>query len=377
MRLSKKINLFVAGATALTMLGFVGSIAGTLAWYAYNSAVRMSFTGTAVRSSVQLEVGIVDDSDYFTAEELTRFNLTKQTVGGHKIVWNRSATGYTSEMIRAYLDNTSYAINKLSPVSSLSRSGDDDLNLYQAPECSVEDGENRTKTAAAMKNYLVLPFAFRVLDNQEAPVKQKEIWITATETAASGHNIDKAIRVFVEDETNNTRYLFNPSSNEATAGSTTVCGPLDLDGDGFYDYNPSTRKEFVYGDIVSGTLTHSDSAYAVEPASAPYDGTVNATGDTGKTTFCSRHLKDNFTANMGSVTRGVAEYETKQTVFPTLSGNEYTGGKPVTITANDANAIGFSTLTIFLEGWDHVVIDEAAGYSFNLGLQFEINKVQK
>ncbi|MCR4911898.1 MAG: hypothetical protein K5925_05175 [Bacilli bacterium] len=375
MRLSKKINLFVAGSTALTLLGFVGSIAGTLAWYAYNSAVRLSFTGTAVRSSVQLEVGLVDDDEYFTNEEISTFNLTKQTVDGHKIVWNRAATGFTSDMIRAYLDNTSYAINKLSPVSSLARSGDDDLTLYQAPECSTEDGEYRVKNPAALKNYLVLPFAFRVLDNQERPVKQKEIWITSTETAASGHDIDKALRVFIDDVTNDTRYLFNPSSNEAVAGETSVCGPLDLNGDGFYDYNPSTRKEYVYGEIASGTLTHSDTGYAVDPASAPNDGTVNGTGDTGRTTFCSRHLKDIFTANMNSVIRGVAEYETKRTVFPDYDGNSYSGGMPVTITANSEIAIGYSTLTIFLEGWDHVVIDEAAGYSFNLGLQFEINKV--
>ena len=32
-------------------------------------------------------------------------------------------------------------------------------------------------------------------------------------------------------------------------------------------------------------------------------------------------------------------------------------------------------ISIYIEGWDHAIVNEAAGCSFNLGLQFEINKI--
>ena len=52
-------------------------------------------------------------------------------------------------------------------------------------------------------------------------------------------------------------------------------------------------------------------------------------------------------------------------------------GIPIANTGTNADnyGIGYSTMTIFIEGWDHTVIDKAVGYSFNLGLRFEINRI--
>ena len=56
------------------------------------------------------------------------------------------------------------------------------------------------------------------------------------------------------------------------------------------------------------------------------------------------------------------------------SNGHFINGKPIAIT-DSTSKIGYSTLTIYLEGWDHSVIDQAIGYQFNLGITFEIDRV--
>ena len=62
----------------------------------------------------------------------------------------------------------------------------------------------------------------------------------------------------------------------------------------------------------------------------------------------------------------------RPTVNPT--NGHFINGKPIAVT-DDTTKIGYSTLTIYLEGWDHSVIDQSIGYQFNLGITFEIDRV--
>ena len=381
-----RANLIIAVMTGFTFAGFASAITGTLAWYAYSTRITISLSGTAVRSSVQLELGIVDNNNYFSAEEIARYNLTRvDESDDNSIVWNKSASGLTSEMINAYLANSVYSTNELSPVTTLGRSGTDALNLYAAPECSSRSGEDRDYDAANTKDYVQIPFAFKVLNSQEYCVPHREIWITDTVVAAE-RNLEKAIRVFVDDITSNTRYLFRPDSaiNE-NPGTTTVAGLLDLNGDGYYDYNVNSRNEYLYGDIdIDGNLNY-------DAARVDATGFIdeNDTGDTSqdeqdKTTFYSRHYSNTKSPILTNVTYKTAAYETKKTVYPSINGDgDYTGGKPVSVTSGNIDSpvgdnytyIGYSTLTIFIEGWDHSIVDSVVGAQFYLGLQFEINKV--
>ena len=52
-----------------------------------------------------------------------------------------------------------------------------------------------------------------------------------------------------------------------------------------------------------------------------------------------------------------------------------TGGQPVCVTASTEDHIARVDFTIYLEGWDHAVIDTEISHGFNLGLQFQINRV--
>lgn len=386
MRHVTRANLIIAVMTGFTFAGFASAITGTLAWYAYSTRITISLTGTAVRSSVQLELGIVDNDDYFSNEEISTYNLTRvDESDGNSIVWNKSAAGLTSEMINAYLANSIYSTNELSPVTTLGRSGAEALNLYAAPECSSRSGEDRIHDDAKTKDYVQIPFAFKVLNSQEFCVPHKSIWITDTVVAAERY-LEKAIRVFVDDITSDTRYLFRPDSDvNEDPGATTVAGLLDLNGDGWYDYNANNRKEFLYGDIdVIGDLDYD--VARVDPTGFIDENDTDDTSqlEEDKTTFYSRHYSNTRSPILTNVTYKTAAYETKKTVYPSINGvGDYTGGKPVTMTSGNLDSpigesytyIGYSTLTIFIEGWDHSIIDSVVGAHFYLGLQFEINKV--
>ena len=71
-----------------------------------------------------------------------------------------------------------------------------------------------------------------------------------------------------------------------------------------------------------------------------------------------------------------ARFETFNSIKPNDDGNgNLTGGKPVARTTNDETAVARLDLTIFLEGWDHALIDEEINHQFFLGLRFQVNRV--
>jgi len=383
MKSFKRGSIIMVVLSIFVAMSFISSVAGTLAWYAYSTRVVISFTGTAVRQSVQLRIGIVDDSNYYSSDEISLYNMERVNESdGHSVVWTPGANGLTSEMINDYLENSPYATNELSPVSTFSRANDDDpLTLYASPECSDECGIDHVKEVAEEQNYVQIPFAFKVLNSLGNPLGEKEIWLTASDVGSS-LGIEDAIRVFVNDDTNvGRRYIYHPHYSGAdTEGTTVMAGQLDLNNDGYYDYQPSTGYEYIYGDI---EVENDDPiAYGAPRAESSLFIDENDTGDTSqdvedKTTFYARHFEGTRSPNFSTpeITKLTAKHYTRNAVFPTLNGSgDFVGGMPVTIT-DATDKIGYATLTIYLEGWDHSVIDQVVGDFFYLGLQFEINKV--
>ena len=54
-KLSKMVPV---GLGLLTFAGIVGSISGSLAWWAYSTRVSASYQGTSVTTSEQLQIGL-------------------------------------------------------------------------------------------------------------------------------------------------------------------------------------------------------------------------------------------------------------------------------------------------------------------------------
>ena len=370
MKRHNKITFGLLVGGAITGLGLIGSTAGSLAWYAYSRSVRVNFIGTSIANSAFLHVGLVDDSHYLSDEKVASYKLVREEYDNHSIVFSRSTDGLDYHVLQDYLFRSDYAVNLLFPLTTQSRTlGDQsNLKLYESPL----HGDPVIDDEAKKSHYVRLPFAFRMVDS-DGHLLEEDVWLTSSNVQASGKNIDQSLRIFIENSQR--KFLMKPSDKSTSTGTTKVGGILDLDGDGTYDYDLGTKKELYYGQY-TGNLVYSDEEYGISQATAPYDN-VNGVTDTTESTFYSKHNEEAYVIDQSKVTPKVVEYHTLGTVRPSVDsdGKYYEGATGIKMTTtNSEDGIGYVTFTIFIEGWDHVVVDKAANYSFNLSLKFEVNR---
>ena len=380
MKVGSKVTIWSLGLSILTAVAFMAVTTGSLAWYAYSRTTSISYVGTSVAKSVLLNVGIVDDDHWISDIAIAEYELERVEVdegGGvsHSIVFTHSTNGLDYRAIRAYLFNSPYAVSLLHPITTRERALNStaDLSLYKSPDY----GDTVLSGDALESDYAKIPFAFR-LDDQISgqSVPATKVWMTDVTVQTSGdHHIDRAVRVFVESDIS--KFLMKPEDRGTTAGYTNVSGVLDLDGDGTYDFIKGSGLEMYYGDY-TGTLTHADTTYNIPKETAQFDNFNDVAAEyRTQSTFYSKHNQEAKIVDKTSITPKRSEFQTFGTVKPSIdsAGKYYAGetGIPITQTST-ASGVAYVTLTIFIEGWDHAVIDSAAGYSFNLGLKFEVNK---
>ena len=58
MKKSKPAKLLLGVLGLATFASLVGTVSGTLAWYAYSTRATVSYSGTSVNNTVQLQIGI-------------------------------------------------------------------------------------------------------------------------------------------------------------------------------------------------------------------------------------------------------------------------------------------------------------------------------
>ena len=373
MKKNKKLSLRLGFMAGLVSISLLGTTAGSLAWYAYSHNVSFSYVGTSVSSSSILSIGLIDDEFYFNANDLNLYNLKREAVTKgtktYSVVFAQSRSGFSLTALRKYLTDSPYAVDKLRPVTTKERAIDatGDLELWTSPEFS----ETSFTTRADTSEYVNLPFVFKIGSDSIASIQNKNVWITdAVVTAQQG--IEDSVRVYVDG---NNKFLMKPADDENRTGSTKVGGLLDLDGDGFYDYNSSLNTEYCYGSF-GASPEMSNTGYPNDAEHAVLDD-INGTGKNVGSTFLAKHLPGIYTASFPNPGPKIAEYYAYGKVKPGYDneGNfvsDSSGG--ISIATTDSNGIAFATLTIFIEGWDHSVIDTAAGYEFNLGLRFEVDR---
>ena len=367
MRKDRKVSLGLIGMAVTTAVALLATTAGSLAWYAYSRSVYFSFVGTSVVKSALLNVGLVDDELKFSATDLQTYSLVREEHDNHSIIFSNSAQGLTLNVIQKYLRSYRHAVDRLFPLSTQARALNDqsELKLYRSPEHAQTELTERAQS----DEYVYLPFAFKIIDEDSAYMPGVNVWLTEASVSTAQENIHKALRIYVEGT--NRKFLMNPSDTSDHSGSTKVGGLLDLDGDGTYDYNVASGKEYCYG-VFQNNPTYSSSRYNIPFDDAPLTNVNGVEDESEASTFLARHNKDAYVA---SFTPKVAEFETMGTVQPEVEANgDYSGGIPVATTSNNSK-IGYTTISVFIEGWDHSVIDKAVGYSFNLGLKFEINRI--
>ncbi len=377
-----------------TLASMVGAISGTVAWYAYVTRATMSYSGTSVNSTKQLQIGIKSDIAVTFPNGTITVDLPYGD-GGHYYFMNPGAM-LPASVISAYLDAKGYTTTTLEPVSSYTYTTGDAINLRNAP---IANKPFETRTNAEITKYVEIPFALRILESDlltPTYVSSKPIYITdaQAQAASSGDGeVYKAIRMFI-DRSNGSDFILNPTSE--TDGQTKVAGVLDISGDDLFDYindmsSPYYGCECLYGDFdLPGdpTPTPGTDAYVTayknllsEPLQAT-SGLVDINGSSvtdHRTTFTAKHYEGiKYFNNLNSITPHYAQYLGTNTVFPKPNAQgELENNYAVCVTANNTQdnryCIGEFNIKIYLEGWDFNVIDEELEHSFNLGLTFEIN----
>jgi len=371
MKISKTKKIVIGALSAVSIFSFAGTLTATMAWFAFSTRGTVSFMGTSVYSSQQLQVGLkISDTDDFSAfigEENQGF--TYETIEGQKYLWAPAGAGLKTDVIQTYSRAHGHATNTLHPVTSREYAFGDDISLFRAPY----EGSTHIYEANPI-SYCKLPLVFRVIISTMSTStysKNQPIWITdavAEAANASSGDIHEGLRVHINGEN---KFIFNPSATEE--GSTKVAGLLDLNGDGYYDSTAtySSGEEIIYGDYEGEATTKVATS---EDAANLAD--VNNTSKNEPSTFLAKHKEGNtIYPSLDALTIKEAQYKSLADVYPDVNDGYYTNGIPVCITSNDSKAIGEAELTIYLEGWDHVVIDNELSSMFNLGLQFEINKI--
>lgn len=381
------IKVLLGLLSVLTFMSTAGAISATLAWYAYSSRATLSYSGTSVNSTIQLQVGICSDHQ---VTGMPGGVTEKQYEGDSNYYYfSQPGAGLKSSVITAYLNSTNYATNSLQAITSGSYVKGDDLHLWKSPNELVHGHT----IIAGHSQYVKLPLVFRILQSdspsEDDYVDGAELWLTgAAARASEGEGTDgqiyKALRTFVDRDDSvygsGSDFILNPSA-EGGASSTTVGGILDLSGDQYFDFykNNNQYEEIIFGEYTTiGGL--SDNGYA--GADTFYD--INDTGiEDRRTTFTAKHCPTvKYYSNYNSCVFKTAAYETIQSIAPVRDPAEgLTNADPLHPTSICTTAgvadhyLGRATFTIYLEGWDHSVIDDEIDHKFDLGLTFEINRV--
>lgn len=387
----KGLNIAIASLACLTVIGLAGSTVGTLAWYAYSTRATVAYSGTAVKKAEKLQIGLKwnrSTTDTRALEFKERYEVTYERVGGSSgpyYCFMPTGLGFSSAAIGDYLDLFGHAKNELPPVTSKAYETGDPLTLYESPTY----GYPNSNGVAASARYVVLPLAFRIFVSEEGETaKGQDIWLTDVTAEAMGQkDVTDSLRIHVKNEDPNTdipdtkkSFILHPTAEEA--GTIDVAGVLNLNDDDYYDYGDEVVQgqrryyEYVYGEYdrvgeIPPTLFNEETGF---------DYKINGvTQEDRHTTFLAKHAAgvEGYLEKFSDygITPKTAEYLSFDEVAPQDVNGGLSGDYPIAHTSADDDSVGLCTLTIWLEGWDHVIIDDNINARFNLGLQFEINRV--
>ena len=369
-----------------TFASLVGSVSGSLAWYSYSTRASLSYTGTSVERTAQLQIGIVSPNAIsYSASEMVEDTTITDAQGNH-YYFAPIGSGLTTSILNKYLIANDYATNYLIPVTSGAYAQGDAFSLKKSP--NIDTGKINNDAAAPKENYAFFQFIFRIPKAAYSTVTEylpdREIWLTdavAKRSFAGNGDVYEALRVYVDrDDTDyGYDYIFNPVA--PSAGATKVGGLLDIDRNGYYDYD-ANNNEIIFGEY-DQTVAPSKITSNYQDSDEMID--VNGSEALEPDTFTAKHLNgiNYYTSEK------LAECDIKTAAYKSLANvaperNAVTGylqnansADPTSLCKTKAsdNNLARVNMTVYLEGWDFSVIDNEIGHLFDIGLTFEINKV--
>ena len=412
-------KLVPVGIGLLTFAGFIGSISGSLAWWAYSTRVSAAYQGTSVTTSEQLQIGLkISKANPAKAEEIVTalipYGITEDTHiadASYRYVFAKAGGGMSADAVKAYLTTEGiYAVDELGAITSKTYTEGSALTLYE----SLLAGRSDNDTIAIQSKYVHIPFVFRILKlnavgSDDDFAEGRKIYLSKVQAEASSSlggvsSVHHALRVFFDNGNDSERFILNAGderewdedwtterkNTEIANMYTIVGGVLDLNKDTYYDYDAITGEEILYG-VYSGTATnkHIQGSQVGDPTGLddvndvyadvtdPSEKDALLADDENASTFLGKHVNgNNCYYGYEGLTLGKAYFRTVNSIKPNDSNAVLTGGRVLCTTADSGGKyLAELDTTIWLEGWDHAVIDKALSHKFNLGLQFQIDLV--
>lgn len=401
-----------------TIIAFAGAVSGTLAWYEYVTRASVSYEGTSIFNTQQLQIGLRTNhiellsnrNNYETVDEnapIRHYTLKEESadifdeiidvdtnldgIYDYSYYFVSPGGSLSPNIINNYLNKTVNNIKRdldgvhlLSPITSKAHGLTNQISSwYKSPVAY------RNEFVDTIGNeYADIHLAFRVISSSTSRfLKNQDIWLKDALCQTSGEASD-AMRLYFEGERKtttgreNTHVLFNPNYDGISSYDVTA-GVLDLNGDGYYDctnepfYNSS--EEIVYG-LDSYSTTHRISE-------SDYDGinewelnNINnyeyVSSTSPLNTFYAKHRQGVLGyLNYQQFDMPKSYYYGTQAVYPENEQGALSGGIVLTSTSDDDLSIAELSMKVYLEGWNHSIIDKNLNYLYNLGLTFQINKV--
>lgn len=354
LQLSKERLQVISFAIFFNVL-LAGSVCGTFAWYTY--ATRTGFEdpyhGTTVGDVGSLDIGLVSNIQLSEHEsyELTEDAETLSDEGKY-IYWCNSDP-VQATTINYVLNSNGSATTTLHPVTSgaFDMSSDPSyFHLYRNPHF-LDSYAIDAADYAEQTDYVFIPFVFRYEEAEEPGqyVADKEIFLSKcnVETDVDGKEIYKSVRVFTSN--NNKGYLINPTAD--ADGKNDVGGILDLNKDGFYDFD-DFMYEKVYGEY---------EYYEYLSTPTEESGTLS---EEETNSFVSNHRQGIYAVNEENFVPKTVSYK----CMKQFADKE----QSVSITDGSYHNLACLNIYVYSEGWDLHVIDQEEGAGFNLDLSFEV-----
>ena len=345
------------GAAILFDCNLAAAVCGTFAWYTYatRTGLEKQYHGTTVGDMGSLQAGLISEVQL---EDYLEYDLAEddRTLAdeGKLIYWCKEKI--EAKTINYVLNENGYASTRLTPVTTseydYTSASLDDFTLYHRPTYRINYNTANPAFISETDAYCRLNFVFRFedIDNIGEYLPGYDVFLSGCEIDGvhEGHEVYKAARFFFRNGYE--QFLINPTANED--GEDVVGGVLDLDADGFYDFDES-GYEVIYGESA-------DYSYNEEKTSENGSLTFNE-----RTTFIANHKKDVYAINPLSFEPKVVNY---------TSIDRFTSkAKAITTMDENYHNLGRFDFFIYYEGWDTHLVDSEQGYGFNLDLTFEVS----
>ena len=332
-------------------------VCGTFAWYSYatRTGLEKQYHGTTVGDMGSLQAGLVSNvklEDYLVYD-LAEDDRTLADEGKY-IYWCQE--NISARTINFILYNNGYATTEMFPVTSGAFDYENEdpksFALYRSPTYLVNYDKEDSESIASKQDYSVLDFVFRFedVDNIGEYLSGYNVFLSKclVETDNEQHELYKSVRIFYDNGYEGC--IINPTSHES--GYIDVGGLLDLNADGFYDYDEHNLNEIVYGEVDD---------YEYNPDVTENDGNL---AFFEMDTFVANHKKGVLAINEETLSPKTVDY---------VDVDRFTSkSKRITFTDPDYHNLGRFKMYLYFEGWDRHVVNQEQGHGYNLDLAFAV-----